>query len=113
MEREKWYLKSKLKLESNTIAGGLSARPVMTARQNMMGELQKECQILRERVKELSDRLENEDNEQLLLQIEEQRRRISALESVSQVCCFSHPSSFKSFRSLSVSFSYLIFIDTL
>ncbi|XP_017893114.1 centrosomal protein of 290 kDa [Ceratina calcarata] len=80
MEREKWYLKSKLKLE-NTMAGSLSARPVQ---QNVMEELQKECQILRERIKELSDRLENEDNEKLLLKVEEQKRRIAALEIVSQ-----------------------------
>lgn len=86
MEREKWYLKSKLKSENNTIAGSFSARPVTTGRQNIMEELQKECQILRDRIKELSDRLENEDNEKLLLKIEQQKNRIAALETVSQVC---------------------------
>ncbi|CAK9795503.1 Centrosomal protein of 290 kDa [Anthophora quadrimaculata] len=84
MEREKWYLKSKLKLENNTVAGSLSARPMTNAQQNVMEELQKECQILRERIKELSDRLENEDNEKLLLKIDEQKTRIAALEIVSQ-----------------------------
>ncbi|KOC58823.1 Centrosomal protein of 290 kDa [Habropoda laboriosa] len=84
MEREKWYLKSKLKLENNAIAGGLSARPMTNAQRNVMEELQKECQILRERIKELSDRLENEDKEKLLLKIDEQKRRIAALEIVSQ-----------------------------
>ncbi|XP_054003238.1 centrosomal protein of 290 kDa isoform X1 [Hylaeus anthracinus] len=84
MEREKWYLKSKLKMENSTIAGGLSARPIATTQQSVTEELQKECQNLRERVKELTDRLENEDNEKLLLKIEEQKRRIAALEVVSQ-----------------------------
>lgn len=84
MEREKRYLKSKLKLENGTIAGNLSARPI-SFRQNIMEDLQKECQTLRERIKELSDRLENEDNEKLLLKIEEQKRRIAVLEAVSQV----------------------------
>ncbi|CAD1480387.1 unnamed protein product, partial [Heterotrigona itama] len=83
MEREKRYLKSKLKLESGTVAGNLSARPI-SFRQNIMEDLQKECQTLRERIKELSDRLENEDNEKLLLKVEEQKRRIAALETVSQ-----------------------------
>ncbi|XP_034174302.2 centrosomal protein 290kDa [Osmia lignaria lignaria] len=83
MEREKWYLKSKLKSE-NTMAGNLSARPLTSTQQNLMEELQKECQILRDRIKELTDRLENEDNEKLLLKIEEQKRRIAALEIVSQ-----------------------------
>ncbi|XP_076766849.1 centrosomal protein 290kDa [Xylocopa sonorina] len=84
MEREKWYLKSKLKLESGTVAGSLSARPATTAQQNVTSELQKECQMLRERMKELSSRLENESNEKLLLTIEEQKSRIAALETVSQ-----------------------------
>ncbi|XP_076389728.1 centrosomal protein 290kDa [Megachile rotundata] len=83
MEREKWFLKSKLKSECN-VAGNLSARPLMNMQQNLMEELQKECQTLRDRIKELTDRLENEDNEKLLLKIEEQKRRIAALEIVSQ-----------------------------
>lgn len=87
MEREKWYLKNKLKSEGHTAAGNLSARPI-TVRQNIMGDLQKECETLRERVKELSDRLENENNEKLLHKIEEQKARIAALETISQVCSF-------------------------
>lgn len=85
MEREKWYLKSKLKTENSTVAGCLSARPMTTTQQSVTEELQKECQALRERTKELTDRLENEENDKLLLKIEEQRRRIAALEHVSQV----------------------------
>lgn len=73
-----------MKLENDTIAGNLSARPI-SFRQSIMEDLQKECQTLRERIKELSDRLENEDNEKLLLKIEEQKRRIAVLEAVSQV----------------------------
>ncbi|XP_076288209.1 centrosomal protein 290kDa [Lasioglossum baleicum] len=84
MEREKWYLKSKLKMENGTIVGGLSARSATTAQQNVMEQLQKECQILRERIKELTDRFETEDNQKLLLKIEEQKRRIAALEIISQ-----------------------------
>ncbi|XP_043248630.1 centrosomal protein of 290 kDa [Colletes gigas] len=84
MEREKWNLKSKRKMENSTIAGGLSARPITTSQQNLTDEFQKECQTLRDRIKELTDRLENEDNEKLLLKIEEQKRRIAALEIVSQ-----------------------------
>lgn len=82
MEREKWYLKSKLKMEHGAIAGGLSARP---PQQNVMEDLQKECHILRDRIKDLTDRLENEENDKLLLKIEEQKRRIAALEIISQV----------------------------
>lgn len=84
MEREKWYLKSKLKTE-NTAAGILSARFMTNAQQNVMEDLQKECQTLRDRIKDLTDRLENEDNEQLLQKIEEQKRRIAVLEVISQV----------------------------
>ncbi|XP_076656438.1 centrosomal protein 290kDa [Halictus rubicundus] len=84
MEREKWYLKSKLKTENGTIIGGLSARSATTAQQNVVEQLQKECQVLRERIKELTDRFETEDNEKLLLKIEEQKRRIAALEIISQ-----------------------------
>ncbi|XP_015431660.1 PREDICTED: centrosomal protein of 290 kDa [Dufourea novaeangliae] len=59
MEREKWYLKGKLRMENGTVAGGLSARPMTTVQQNVMEELQK-------------------------LLIEDQKRRIAALEIVSQ-----------------------------
>lgn len=87
MEREKWYLKSKLKTENNIIAESISARST-TVHQNIMQELQKECQTLRDHIRELSNRLENENSEKLLLQLEEQKRHIAALETVSQVCPF-------------------------
>lgn len=87
MEREKWYLKSKLKTDNNYVAGGLSARPITTAQQNVMEDVQKECQALRDRIKELTDRLETKDNDKLMGKIDEQRRRIAALETVSQVSC--------------------------
>ncbi|KAG7212966.1 hypothetical protein KM043_002306 [Ampulex compressa] len=84
MEREKWYLKSKLKIEGNSRAGSLSARPISAVHPTLVDDLQKECQTLRDRVKELTDRLENEDNEQLMQKIDEQKRRIAALEAVSE-----------------------------
>lgn len=87
MEREKWYLKSRLKTESNIVAENTSARSTI-AHQNVMQELQKECQTLRDHIRELSNRLENENSEKLLLQVEEQKRHIAALETVSQVCLF-------------------------
>lgn len=86
MEREKWHLRSKLKLESDTVSGISSARPVSTIQLNTIEkELEKECRILRERVKELTDRLEKESNEHLILEIAELKRHNAALEAVSQV----------------------------
>lgn len=83
MEREKWHLRSKLKLESDT---GSSIRPISTIQLNTIEkELEKECRILRERVKELTDRLEKESNEHLMLEIAELKRHNAALEAVSQV----------------------------
>ncbi|XP_015607794.1 centrosomal protein of 290 kDa isoform X2 [Cephus cinctus] len=84
MEREKWYLKSKLRFENGSIIGGLSARPVTALQYNIIEDLQRECDTLRDRVKELTDRLDNEDNTQLLCKIQEQRRHIAALEAVTQ-----------------------------
>ncbi|XP_070169848.1 centrosomal protein of 290 kDa isoform X2 [Polyergus mexicanus] len=85
MEREKWHLRSKLKLESDTVSGISSARPVSTIQLNTIEkELEKECRILRERVKELTDRLEKESNEHLILEIAELKRHNAALEAVSQ-----------------------------
>lgn len=86
MEREKWHLRSKLKLESDTVFGNLSARPISTIQLNTIEkELEKECRILRERVKELTDRLEKESNEHLILEIAELKRHNAALEAVTQV----------------------------
>ncbi|XP_050465506.1 centrosomal protein of 290 kDa-like isoform X1 [Cataglyphis hispanica] len=85
MEREKWHLRSKLKLESDTVSGNSSARPVSTIQLNTIEkELEKECRILRERVKELTDRLEKESNEHLILEIAELKRHNAALEAVTQ-----------------------------
>lgn len=84
MEREKWHLRSKLKLESDT--NNSLIRPVSTIQLNAVEkELEKECRILRERVKELTDRLEKESNEHLILEITELKRHNAALEAVSQV----------------------------
>ncbi|XP_012276740.1 centrosomal protein of 290 kDa [Orussus abietinus] len=82
MDREKWYLKSKLRVENGTVSGGLSSRPVSDFQFNVIENLQVECETLRERVKQLTDRLENEENSQLIRKIEEQRRRIAALETL-------------------------------
>ncbi|KAG5345889.1 CE290 protein, partial [Acromyrmex heyeri] len=82
MEREKWHLRSKLKVESDTVSG----RPISNIQYNTVEEqLEKECRILRERVKELTDRLEKESNEHLMLEIAELKRHNTALEAVSQV----------------------------
>jgi len=85
MEREKWHLRSKLKVESDTVSG-TSGRPISNIQYNTVEEqLEKECRILRERVKELTDRLEKESNEHLILEIAELKRHNTALEAVSQV----------------------------
>ncbi|XP_011049830.1 PREDICTED: centrosomal protein of 290 kDa [Acromyrmex echinatior] len=81
MEREKWHLRSKLKVESDTASGRL----ISNIQYNTVEEqLEKECRILRERVKELTDRLEKESNEHLMLEIAELKRHNTALEAVSQ-----------------------------
>ncbi|XP_011868015.1 PREDICTED: centrosomal protein of 290 kDa isoform X2 [Vollenhovia emeryi] len=84
MEREKWHLRSKLKLESDTISGTSSGRPISNIQSNVEEQLEKECRLLRERVKELTDRLEKESNEHLMLEIAELKRHNTALEAVSQ-----------------------------
>ncbi|XP_012225384.2 centrosomal protein of 290 kDa [Linepithema humile] len=85
MEREKWYLRSKLKLESESIVSSSStARPIANIQHYREEELEKECRILKERVKELTNRLEKESNEHLMLEIAELKRHNAALEAVSQ-----------------------------
>jgi len=84
IEREKWYLRSKLKLQNNTISKNLS-RSISNVRYNTIEEMEKECRILRERVKELTDRLEKENNEHLILEITELKRHNAIFETVSQV----------------------------
>lgn len=85
MEREKWYLRSRLKYESDNVAGDSSMRLMSNVQRRTVEELEKECLILREQVKELTDRLGKEGNEQLMLEIAELKRRNAALKAVSQV----------------------------
>ncbi|CAG5073805.1 Similar to cep290: Centrosomal protein cep290 (Drosophila melanogaster) [Cotesia congregata] len=73
MEREKWFLRSKIKAED---CG--TARPDFNLR--VIEDLQRECQTLRDRIKELTDRLETEDCQRLGGLLEQQKRRIAALE---------------------------------
>lgn len=85
MEREKWYLRSRLKYESDNVAGDSSMRFMSNVQRKTVEELEKECLILREQIKELTDRLGKEGNEQLMLEIAELKRRNAALKAVSQV----------------------------
>lgn len=78
MEREKWFLRSKIKAED---CG--TARPDFNFR--VIEDLQRECQTLRDRISELTDRLETEDSHRLVGQIEQQKRRIAALEIATEV----------------------------
>ncbi|XP_015122531.1 centrosomal protein cep290 [Diachasma alloeum] len=80
MEREKWYLRSKLRSESGN--GGFSVRSDFNFK--VVEDLQIECQTLRDRINELTNRLESEDTHELLLQVEKQKRRIAALEVVAE-----------------------------
>lgn len=82
MEREKWYLRSRIRAENGTIISGLSARPDYNLK--IIEDLKQECQTLRDRISELTDRLETEDKHELLLQIEKQKRRNEALEAVTE-----------------------------
>ncbi|XP_046753485.1 centrosomal protein of 290 kDa [Diprion similis] len=84
MEREKWYLRSKLRCENGCLIGSLSARPGTLNHTDILEDLQHECHTLRSRVRELTDRLESADTSQLILQIEAQRRQISSLEAVTK-----------------------------
>lgn len=88
MEREKWHLRNKLKLENGTVSGTSSGRPISNIQPNTVEQLEKECRILKERIKELTDRLEKESNEHLMLEIAELKRHNTALEAVSQVSIF-------------------------
>lgn len=85
MEREKWYLRNKLKCESDNVSGDSSTRLLSNVQRKTMEDLEKECLTLRERVKELTDRLGKEGNEQLMLEVAELKRHNAALEAVSQV----------------------------
>lgn len=82
MEREKWYLRSRLKSESGSNINGLSSRSDFNFK--LIEDLQAECQTLRDRINELTNRPESENNYELVLQIEKQKTRIAALEAVTE-----------------------------
>ena len=86
MEREKWYLRSKLKQEKGGTATAFTFYPsVSSIESNIVEDLQKECASLRKQVYELTEQLTRDDTEQLLNTIQEQKRGISSLESVTEV----------------------------
>lgn len=93
MEREKWFLRSKLKCDNNDNASNARGGNLMPMKFNnhplqinAVEEMQKECHALRERVKELTDRLEGEIDARALLQtVDEQKRRIAILEGLANV----------------------------
>ncbi|KAK2580640.1 hypothetical protein KPH14_007746 [Odynerus spinipes] len=84
MEREKWYLRSKIKEEVPNVSNDSPSRPISAAHRNLVDDLQDECQMLRERIKELTDRLEKENSQEWLSKIDEQKSYISSLESVAK-----------------------------
>lgn len=88
MEREKWYLRGKLKSESDNVPPHSSTRLVSNIQYSTVDELEKECLILRQRVKDLTDRLEKESNEQMISEIADLKRRNATLEAISQVRVF-------------------------
>lgn len=65
MEREKWFLRGKyIRSESVTVPVWPVVTPDVTENNDLLvDELQRECQELRERVKELVGRLSRQDNE--------------------------------------------------
>lgn len=84
MEREKWYLRSKIKDEVSNVPNESAPRPISAAHRNLVDDLQKECQTLRERINELTDRLEKENSQALLSKIDEQKNYIASLEAVAK-----------------------------
>ncbi|KAK0175035.1 hypothetical protein PV327_008820 [Microctonus hyperodae] len=78
MEREKWYLRSKIRSENGNLLGRLDFEV------KIVEDLQNECQTLRNRISELTDRLKINKNEELIKQIEQQKQRIVALELVTE-----------------------------
>ncbi|KAL2711712.1 centrosomal protein of 290 kDa-like isoform X1 [Vespula squamosa] len=80
MEREKWFLKSKIKEEAPNVLNDIPSRPISAAHQSLVIDLQKECQTLRERISEL----ERENSHELLKKIDEQKNCISSLEAVTK-----------------------------
>ncbi|XP_014478395.1 PREDICTED: centrosomal protein of 290 kDa isoform X2 [Dinoponera quadriceps] len=84
MEREKWYLRSRLKSEADNVSGDSSSRLLSSVQRKTVDELEKECLTLRERVKELTERSGKEGDEQLMSEIAKLKRHNAALEAVSQ-----------------------------
>ncbi|XP_014607132.1 PREDICTED: centrosomal protein of 290 kDa isoform X1 [Polistes canadensis] len=84
MEREKWFLRSKIKEEVPQMLNDLPSRSISAAHQSLIIDLQKECQTLRERISELTERLEKENNHELLTKIDEQKNCIASLEIVTK-----------------------------
>ncbi|XP_035723608.1 centrosomal protein of 290 kDa-like isoform X1 [Vespa mandarinia] len=81
MEREKWFLKSKIKGEApSNVLNDIPSRPISAAHQSLVIDLQKECQTLRERIGEL----ERENSHELLKKIDEQKNCIASLEAVTK-----------------------------
>ncbi|XP_011504729.1 PREDICTED: centrosomal protein of 290 kDa-like [Ceratosolen solmsi marchali] len=63
IEREKWFLKGKYRNESIAIPAWMPPPDLSQNHVIIIEDLQRECQELRERVKELVDRLNYQDNE--------------------------------------------------
>ncbi|XP_043474631.1 centrosomal protein of 290 kDa isoform X2 [Leptopilina heterotoma] len=83
MEREKYYLRSKLKLEKSGMSAGFEFSPSVSAvESNIVEDLEKECNFLKNRNQELAEKLANNECDQLRCIIEEQKRRLFALETV-------------------------------
>lgn len=86
MEREKYYLRSKLKLEKSGMSAGFEFSPSVSAvESNIVEDLEKECNFLKSRNQELSEKLANNETDQLRCIIDEQKRRLFALETVAAV----------------------------
>ena len=82
MEREKWYLRSKLRSVSGCVTGSVNENHLQY---KIVENLQNECQTLRERMKQLTDRSESKDTRDLLEKLQQQASRIAALETVKEV----------------------------
>lgn len=86
MEREKWYLRSKLKLEKSGMSAGFEFCPSVSAvESNIVEDLEKQCNFLKTKIRELTEKLANDETDQLKNIIEEQKRRLFTLETVANV----------------------------
>lgn len=84
IEREKWYLRSKCKQDNTapSSAHNWSVDILHQSHNSLVDELKRECQELRDRVKELVCRLNIKENEEELRRMEErdQEMRLSEIE---------------------------------